>query len=228
MQLNFEDRLKARIHDPILILSIILALLGVWMSVPGLLIGSGRTSPEDAGRLAQSRLGPTRAVAAARIALIRGDLWATAVEILRKTVRTSAGRAESEVSESAKERLSSACRHALSLAPVSPRLWAICAPYCGDRGASNCVSRYIEMSYFTGPYSLESMPDRLRTAMSIDFGLASDLKMLVAADINFILRREPALKPDLVASYSSALSGNKAAIFAQIREVDPAFAATFR
>ena len=227
MQLIFTERLKAQLQDPILILSIVLASLGVWISVPDFL--SGRMSPDYGGRLAQSRLDPYRAIAAARIALIRGVLWATAVEILHTTLQTSADRAENDASEGAKERLSSACRHALSLAPISPRLWAICAPYCNNNGGSpNCVSRYVEMSYFTGPYSLESMPDRLRTAMSIDFGHATDLKMLVAADIKFIIRQEPSLKPDLVASYNAALPSNKPAILAQIREIDPDFAATFR
>ncbi len=214
--------------EPLVLFSVLLGSLGVWILVPEILIGGSPFSEERAAQWSQSRIGPFRVVSAARIAVIRGDLWTDAAQLFDRRVQMPTADSIKDISAGAKTHLSGACRNALSLAPISSRLWAVCAPYCGDQTPSVCTTRYIQMAYFTGPYRLESIPDRLRVAMTIDFRHSPDTKMLVAEDIRYILRQEPDLLPALRFSYQNALASNKPAILVQIQEIDPAFAATLR
>jgi hypothetical protein len=223
-----RNGLKAGLGEPVAVLSLLLAFLGVWILLPAILLGGTSMSADKAAQLSRSQTGALRAVTASRIGLIRGDLWADAADIFDSVLGASADGTDNATSRSAKEHLSNACRNALSLAPISSRLWALCAPYCSDRETSDCVTRYIQMAYFTGPYRLESIPDRLRTAMTIDFARSPDTRMLVDEDIRFILGQEPYLKPALISSYSNALAINKPTILTQIKEIDPSFAATLR
>ncbi len=222
------DGLKAWLGEPVAVLSLLLACLGVWILLPEILLGGASISVDKAAQLSRSQTGALRAVTASRIGLIRGDLWADTADIFDKKMRASADGTDNASSGSAREHLSNACQNALSLAPISSRLWALCAPYCSDRKTSDCVTRYIQMAYFTGPYRRESIPDRLRTAMTIDFGRNPETKMLVAEDIRFILGEEPGLKPDLISSYNNALAINQPTILTQIKEIDPSFAAILR
>lgn len=214
-------KVKDGLVDPVVVLSVLLASLGIWVLLPEILIGRAST-------LSHSQAGAARVVAASRIAVIRGDLWADAAEIFESRLQASTARTNIATFATEKEHLATACRNSLSLAPVSPRLWALCAPYCSDRDRSDCVTRYVEMAYFTGPYRPEAIADRLRTAMTIDFGRSPDIKMLVAEDIRFILSQETTLKPDLISSYRDALASNKQIILTQIKEIDPTFAAILR
>jgi hypothetical protein len=225
---KFKDGIKTGLREPFAVLSVLLACLGIWILLPEVIMGAAPTSINKVTELSRAEGGALRAVAASRVALIRGDLWADTADIFASIVQASAGGTDSATYESAKQHLSIACRNALSLAPISSHLWALCAPHCDDRKSSDCVSRYIQMAYLTGPYRLESIPDRLRTAMTIDFGRSPDVALLVAEDIRFILRQEPSLRPDLISSYRSALASNKPTILAQINEIDPSFAATLR
>ncbi len=225
---KFRDGLKAVLCEPVVALAVLLACLGVWILLPEIIRTGTSISADKVAQSSLSQGGALRVVAASRIALIRGDLWAEAAKMFDGVVRAADAGADKAVLESAKERLATACRNALSLSPISSDLWALCAPYCGDRKSSSCVTRYIQMAYFTGPYRLESIPDRLRTAMTVDFNENPDLKMLVAEDIRFILRQNPALRPDLTSSYRNAMPSNKPVILALITEIDSSFAATLR
>lgn len=223
-----KDELKFWMGRRLIIFSVLLAALGIWVLLPAVLIGNVPISANKAAQLSQSEFGRFRALAAARLALIRGDLWAAAAEVLNDSARVSGTGAANQMSEDDRQNLSSACRYALRLAPISSHLWTVCAAYCGNGTSDACVSKYIQMSYFTGPYTVASIPDRLRAAMRIDFNQDPDLKMLVDEDVRFILRQEAALRPDLASSYRDALAANKPAILSEIKETDPAFAATLQ
>jgi hypothetical protein len=225
---KFMDGVKTGLREPFAVFSVLLACLGIWILLPEVILGAAPTSTDKVMELSRAQTGALRAVVASRIALIRGDLWADAADMFASIVQAAAGGTDNATYESAKQHLSTACRNALSLAPISSHLWALCAPYCEDRKSSDCVSRYIQMAYLTGPYRLESIPDRLRTAMTIDFSRSPDMALLVAEDIRFILRQEPGLKSDLISSYRNALASNKPTILTQINEIDPSFAATLR
>ncbi len=157
-------------------LSIFLALLGVWIGAPRIVLGGWALSDTEDQSLSESK---TRSECGQRLqpelASFKGDLWSNDTQI---AVYRAISNARSQAHHESASRVLEACNQTLSASPVSSRIWAICSPYCDAGAQIGCAAKFLEMSYFTGPYAPGSIAVRLPIALSLDLNRNPDIKRL--------------------------------------------------
>ncbi len=201
-------------------LSIFLALLGVWIGAPRIVLGGWALSDTEDQSLSESKLGRMRATIAARIGIIQGDLWSNDTQI---AVYRAISNARSQAHHESASRVLEACNQTLSASPVSSRIWAICSPYCDAGAQIGCAAKFLEMSYFTGPYAPGSIAVRLPIALSLDLNRNPDIKRFVVEDVRFILTTENHLEGVLLSAYRKAGAEDRALVKNEVLEVAPSF-----
>lgn len=189
---------------------------GVWIITPQLLRHT--VGARHVGSQQNACVEASSGQLAAEFAGIRGDLWAENVQCRMNSVEAGG----KGISKDALNGVLRSCRDALILAPLSPIIWASCARACSV-GDLDCASRFVKMSYYTGPYVTAAIPDRLRAAVRLELSKNPDLESFITGDLRLILTNQPNLKPEMMSAYNSALPQNKAILSAAIREVDPSF-----
>ena len=211
-----------RLRWALLVFGIILGLSGLWMLLPELLrpkpIGLvfDRAGAETA---AEHR---TRAVLAANIGAIRGDLWAEAAFTGARFMCdwTSSGqvaqaRANAET--------------ALALAPIYGAAWLFLAKLpASPQDGENRVGTLLEMSYFTAPSALDLAPWRLERAATSSALADQDLQAFIKSDIRRILDRGPEYRQAIMAAYRNAWPRNQPIFESLVADVDPAVAQLLR
>ena len=169
-----------------------------------------------------------RAEMAARIGLVRGDLWAeyamTLVPQLPQEIikgGTVAGRL-AELAQAAAER-------AAGLSPHDSRIWLLLAAVTSQLDRSGHESDgALRMSYYTGPNELALIPLRLSIATGSTVMADADLQLLVGQEIRTILTRKPELKPWILLAYRNASPDGRSFIESATGALDPALLAELR
>ena len=218
-----------RLRLALLIFGVVLGLFGFWMLLPELL------RPKPAG-LAFDRAGAeaaaarqTRAVLAAEIGAIRGDLWAEAAFTGARFMGTDRLAIRDWTSSGQLARARAEAETALALAPVNGAAWLFLAklPAVSLEG-ENRVLTLLEMSYFTAPSSLDLAPWRLeRAATSIAFA-DKDFQAFIKSDIRGILDRGPEYRQAIMAAYRNAWPQNQPIFESLVAAADPAMAQLLR
>lgn len=211
-----------------------IALGGVWMLVCAVLAPRPVPLPldrESAAAAAAHRLG---ARAAARLGVVRGDLFAQAAYSDAGLMRFEGARAPEPAGAGEVETARWYARTALALAPVNGAAWLFLAalPPAPAQAAGVAPEAAglsaLQMSYLTAPNEAVLAPARIERALAAAAPVDRDLQQFVKSDLRAVLSRRPAMKPALVAAYRAASPQNQAIFEALAADVDPAFSQSLR
>ena len=207
--------------------ALLLAAQALWMTLPELFLPQRlHTFSDPAGTevLTRQRAAAERA---ARLAGVRGELWAELAltytglvwDPERKVIIQSTPLQDLE-------RARALAETALRRSPHDSRVWLLCAALAlrieeltghrSDRPAAG-----LKMSYFTGQYELGLAPLRLALAVRPSMLSDEELRHLVRAELSAIVTSEPELKPAIVAAYREATPTAKSLIEDVVAGQDP-------
>jgi hypothetical protein len=204
-----------------------LAAFSLWILLPAPLRPDVQRLPTDPEAAAAAATTRVRAIAAARIGGVRGDLWAQsaftyATSLWADSVQDRDPSATSEQARLVVERT-------LAYAPHESGVWLLAAGLASGFNWPNATpASLLKMSYYTGPNELHLMPLRLFIATRSNALSDSDIPELVQHDVRMILTRWPELRPALVAAYKGAAPNAKRFLEDVVAAVDPAFLQTMR
>jgi hypothetical protein len=177
------------------------------------------TTPEAAAIAAASR---ARAVWAARIGVVRGDLWSQAALTYASGLWTDVDRAADLDAFATESRAS--IERTLAHAPHQSPIWLLAAslgPQFNWLKADPIAA--LKMAYYTAPNDIHLLPLRLLTAIKLNALTDAELAQLVRRDARMILQRLPQLRPALAAAYNAASPDTKTFLESLITDIDPTF-----
>ncbi|MGH6812208.1 MAG: hypothetical protein ACREDM_07635 [Methylocella sp.] len=218
-----------RLRFALLVFGVVLGLSGLWMLLPQLLRPKpvGLAFDRNGAEAAAAR--QTRAVLAAKIGAIRGDLWAEAAFTGARFMWTDRLAIRDWTSSGQVARARANAEAALALAPVNGAAWLFLAKLpASPQDGENRVGTLIEMSYFTAPYALDLAPWRLERAATSSALADKDLQAFIESDIRGILERGPEFQQVIMAAYRKAWPQNQPIFESLVADADPAVAQLLR
>jgi hypothetical protein len=219
-------RRQKQLRAALFAFAVLLALQSVWIILPELIRPSPPAFPHDARSLSINSSERNRAGWAAKLALIRGDLWAeAAIEQSPELIR-DVGSQKGAQSADQPGLARAAAEKAATLSPHDSRVWLLLAGL--DCLQHRKVSGALKMSYYTGPNEVALMPPRLHVATCSDAVDDAELQTLVASEIRLIITHEQNLEPVILAAYQDASPSGKRFIETVVGDFDPGLMATIR
>jgi hypothetical protein len=212
------------------------AVLGVLLAFEALWILSAEafrprlaSFPAAAAAAAVAPSERDKAELAAKIGLVRGDLWADYAMTLMPQLPQEIARGGAVASSHPAEVARAAAEKAASLAPHDSRIWLLLAAVASeiDRRARESDGA-LKMSYYTGPNELALMPLRLSIAARSNAIGDADLQLLVGQEIRTILTRKPELKPWILVAHRNASPAGKAFFESTVGALDPVLLTAMR
>jgi len=202
----------------------LLALQSIWIILPELIRPSSLAFPRDAQSLPISSSERNHAGWAAKLALLRGDLWAEYAiaqwsELIRdiELQKTAQSVDQVQVARSTAE-------EAATLSPHDARVWLLLASL--DCLVHREPSGALKMAYYTGPNEIVLIPLRLFVATCSDAINDAELQNLAAREIRLIITREQNLKPAILAAYQNASPSGRRFIETVVGDLDSGLMAT--
>jgi hypothetical protein len=166
------------------------------------------------------------AIMAARIGLVRGDLWAQAAFAYGDLVWGQDKHA-SDADTVPLERARALTELAIAYAPHDSRLWLFLAAidsrfdWLNDRASSA-----LKMSYYTGSNVIKLIPARLLLSMQTRALQDSEFQELVRHDIRISAIHKSELMPAIIAAYNSAPMFGQQFMDKTLAEFDPSILAS--
>jgi len=207
--------------------AVVLGSLAIWVLAPEFLRPSTvgfTTDPQLAERGYRNR---AAAVAAGRVGLIRGDLWSEAAfsygNLLWSRDKNAPGAERPPLKETR-----AVTERAIGYAPHDSRLWLLLAASHFQSERSNGVSAALKMSYYTGPNTIEIMPERLGLALQSHALEDDEFRALVRHDIRVAVMRKAEFMPALIVAYANAPPAGKQFVEKSLSELDPSALAVIR
>lgn len=209
------------------VFAVVLGGLAIWILAPEVVRPPvvGFTANPQSAELGYGRR--AAALAAARIGLLRGDLWSEAAfaygNLLWAADKNAPGTPHPSLEETRV-----VTERAIAYAPHDARLWLLLAASDARSDRSNAVSAALKMSYYTGPNTLEIIPERLRLALQNQALEDEEFRALVSHDIRVAAMRKAELMPALVDAYGGASPAGKQFVEKSLAELDPSLLAVIR
>lgn len=166
-----------------------------------------------------------RALLAAQIAVIRGDLWAEAAFTGARFIWGDPSQRRDPATPKELNSIRVNAETALKLAPINAAAWlflSVLTPSAPEGGSQ--ASTFLEMSYLTAPNDARLAPLRLLRAATSTALANKDLQFFVANDIKELLHRGPEHQQDIVAAYQAAWPQNQPVLAALAADIDPEMA----
>ena len=219
----------ARLRSALLALGIFLGLSGVWMLLPGLLSPKATGLPFDRASAEAAATHRSRAVLAAQIGAIRGDLWASAAFTGGLFTLTDRMANLDRTSSVQLAQAKANAETALALAPINGAAWLFLAklPATTPDDESR-AGMLLEMSYFTAPSAPELAPWRLERVATSSALADKDIQAFVKSDLREILSSRPEFQQAIIAAYRNAWPQNQPIFESLVADVDPAVAKLLR
>ena len=163
-----------------------------------------------------------KAALAARVGMVRGDLWAELFFSFANSILIRGGPDFGAI-ESLNGALPAA-RRALVYAPFRSEVWLLLAEMAKDYQLQMpSAATALTMSYYTAPYNQALTPLRLSMATRGNAVRDAALRQLVEQDLQIILTGKPNLRPAVLAAYATASAEGKHVIESVVYETDPSF-----
>jgi hypothetical protein len=229
ISLHLKTRSRTAFRLAAMVFAVLLAAEALWILSADALRPRLASFPAGAAAAAVTPSERDKAQMAAKIGLVRGDLWAdyamTLVPQLPQEIVKGGPGAPARQAELAR----TAAERAASLAPHDSRIWLLLAAVASqlDRGGRQGDDA-LRMSYYTGPNELALIPTRLSIAARSSSIGDAELQVLVGQEIRTILTRKPDLKPWIVVAYRNASPEGRAFIESTVGALDPVLLATLR
>jgi hypothetical protein len=207
--------------------AVILCSLAIWVLAPEILRPSpiGFTTDPQLAELSYRQR--ASAVTAARVGLMRGDLWSEAA-FSYGNILWSLDKSAPSAEKPPIEETRAVTQRAIGYAPHDSRLWLLLAASDFRSKRFDAVSAALKMSYYTGANTLELMPERLGLALQ-SHGLEDDeFRALVQHDIRVAVVRKAEFMQALIAAYAGASPAGKQFVEKSLSELDPGALAVVR
>jgi len=208
----------------------LLGLGGAWMLLCALLAPQVVALPFDRDAAAAAAAHRSRAIAAARLGVIRGDLYAQAAYADAGLLWLDRARGLDAASAAEVQAARSNTETALTLAPVNGSAWLFLAalPPASAKAADPNGLVALQMSYLTAPDDPALARPRIERALALSVPIDKDLQAFLKGDLREILTGQPLQTPALLAAYKTASPQNQAIFEALAAEVDPDFGQSVR
>jgi hypothetical protein len=200
--------------------AVVLGSLAIWVLAPEVLRPSPIGFTTDPQLAEQNYRHRDAAVTAARIGLIRGDLWSDAAFSYGNILWNPDKNAPS-AERPPMEETRAVTQRAIGYAPHDSRLWLLLAASDFRSGRFDTVSTALKMSYYTGPNTIELMPERLGLALQSNALEDDEFRALVRHDIRLAVMRKTEFMQALIAAYASASPAGKQLVEKSLSELDP-------
>jgi hypothetical protein len=199
------------------------------MLLPDLLSPKATGLPFDRNGAEAAATHRVRAVLAAGIGAVRGDLWATAAFTRAPLMWIGRSSILDPASAEQVARARANTETALALAPINGAAWLFLANLpATSPDAESRVGTLLEMSYFTAPSAPELAPWRLARAATSSALADKDIQAFVKSDIREILSGGPEFQPAIIAAYRNAWPQNQPIFESLVAGVDPTVAQSLR
>jgi hypothetical protein len=228
ISLHLKGRSRTGFRVGVTVLAVLLAIEALWILSAEVLRPRLASFPAAAAA-AVTPSERDRAELAAKIGLVRGDLWADYAMTLMPQLPQEIARGGTVASSRPAEVARAAAQRAASLAPHDSRIWLLLAAVASELDRRGRESEgALRMSYYTGPNELALMPLRLSIAARSNAIGDADLQLLVGQEIRTILTRKPELKPWIVLAYRNASPEGKAFFESTVGALDPVLLTALR
>jgi hypothetical protein len=229
ISLHLKARSRTGFRVGVTVLAVLLAVEALWILSAEVLRPRLASFPAAAAAAAVTPSERDKAELAAKIGLVRGDLWADYAMTLMPQLPQEIARGGAVASSRPAEVARAAAQRAASLAPHDSRIWLLLAAVASEldrRGRESDGA--LRMSYYTGPNELALMPLRLSIAARSNAIGDADLQLLVGQEIRTILTRKPELKPWILLAYRNASPEGKAFFESTVGALDPVLLTALR
>lgn len=217
---------QPRFRKILLALAVTLGIAGAWTLMSELARPPRIGFPVNQNYLAAAD-GRTKAALAARLGVVRGDLWAEMFFSFADSIISRSGvdfGAITTLNEAVP-----AAQRALAYAPYRSEVWLLLADMAEKYELPNPKSAAaLTMSYYTAPHNLALTPFRLSVATRGDALRDADLKQFVERDLRMIFAGKPGLRPAVIAAYATASAEGKRLVESVVRDADPSFLASLQ
>ena len=212
---------EAKFRKILLVFAVFLAIGGAWTLISELARAPRIGFPinENYQAAADQRW---KAALAARVGMVRGDLWAELFFSFANSILIRGGPDFGAI-ETLNEALPAA-RRALVYAPFRSEVWLLLAEMAKDYELQMpSAATALTMSYYTAPYNQALTALRLSLATRGTAVRDAALRQLVEQDLQIILTSKPHLRPAVLAAYATASAEGKHLIESVVEETDPSF-----
>ena len=200
-------RNEAQFRKILLVFAVVLAIAGAWTLISELARAPRIGFPIDQNYQAAADQ-RWRAALAARVGMVRGDLWAELFFSFANSILIRGGPDFGAI-----ETLNAALpagRRALVYAPFRSEVWLQLAEMAKDYELQTPgVATALTMSYYTAPYNEALTPLRLSVATRGNALHDVGLRQLVEQDLQIILASKSNLRPAVLAAYTTASAEGK-------------------
>jgi hypothetical protein len=205
----------------------ILVIQSIWLVAPELIRPGIDRLPTDARTARYAADARGRAVLAAEIGIVRGDLWAESAFTYADLLW--ANRDPSPALTRELDQAHALLDKALTYAPLNTGAWLLLAGLASRFHWSHPQPiEALKMSYYTGPNEVSLSSLRLQIAMDTQAFSDPDMQQFVSRDLRLICCRQPELDPGLLEAYERASSLGKQFIRQTLGGVNPAYAVMLR
>jgi hypothetical protein len=213
----------------ILALALLLGLHAAWTLVPELARPPRPDFPAAGTHAAVAGNDLDRALFAATLAAVRGDLWADGAILRAGGLQDDLDLGKTGEAPAALADARAMAERAARLSPHDARIWLLIAAIDARLDwLDRRVGAPLKMSYYTAPNDAALMGLRLLIATRSEAIADPDLQVLVSGELRTIVKNEPDLKGAILAAHRDALPQGREFIEATLRDVDPDLLAAIR
>ncbi|VTZ27732.1 conserved hypothetical protein [Methylocella tundrae] len=214
----------------ILAFSGVLVIAGLWLLVTALLLPQAIALPLDRTSAAAAAAYRDNALWAARLGVVRGDLFAQAAYTDADLIWLYRTHGPDAANAARLQRAKANAEAAVALAPVNGAAWLLLAelPPGSGKAAEAKGMIALQMSYFTAPNNASLAAARIEQALASPEPLDRDLQEFMKGDLRQILTLQPEQKPAILAAYKAATPQNQASFEALSAQADPDFGQSLR
>jgi hypothetical protein len=163
-----------------------------------------------------------RAVLAATLAAVRGDLWADGAILLAGGLQEDIDAGKSGQLSASLSDARAMAEQAARLSPHDSRMWLMIAAIDARLdGLDRRVGAPLKMAYYTAPNDAALIGLRLLIATRSEAIADPDLQVLVSGEVRTIVKNRPDLKGAILAAHRDARPQGREFIEATLRDVDP-------
>jgi hypothetical protein len=219
------EAVPAWLRIGLVVFSLVLSAQAIWILLAELQHPRRIRFPVDQSSSVEAVLERAGARRAAKLAVVRGDLWAESAFTHSDLLWTEPAAASSGAVDEARIQLERTLRYS----PHRGDVWLLLAAMADRYDWKDYKpSSLLKMSYYTRPK--EQALILLRIKVSLQTGGTQDPELLdmIGRDIRLLITRAPAEKPALVAIYKAVPSPSKQFIERVVSEIDPAYLADMR
>lgn len=212
----------ARLRVGIFVLALLLGVHAAWTLAAELVRPARPDFPAAGAHAAAAEHDLDRAVAAAKLAAVRGELWADAAILQAGGVQDDIEAGRTGEAPAALTDARAMAERAARLSPHDSRLWLLIAAIDARLDwLDGRVGAPLKMSYYTAPNDGALMGLRLLIATRSEAIADPDLQVLVSGEVRTIVRNRPDLKGAILAAHRAAPPQGREFIEGTLRDFAP-------